>query len=55
MTESRERFLEARQELYRHPEPKPATARCKYCGKRYPVGELGCIGYGVYICRRCAQ
>ncbi len=34
--------------------PKPSTARCKYCGKAYPVGELGRIGYGVYICRGCA-
>ena len=54
MTESRERFIEKQQELYRHAAPKPSTARCKYCGKAYPVGELGQIGYGVYICRRCA-
>lgn len=54
MTESRERFIEQRQELYRHAERKPSTARRKYCGNAYPVGELGCIGYGVYICRRCA-
>lgn len=54
MTESRERFIEKRQEPYRHAQPKPTTARCKYCGKAYPVGELGRIGYGVYICRRCA-
>jgi hypothetical protein len=54
MTESRERFIEARQELYRHAVPKPSTARCKYCGKAYPMGEMGCIGYGVYICRGCA-
>lgn len=54
MTESRERFIEKRQELYRNVKPQPTTARCKYCGKSYPVGELGCIGYGVYICRRCA-
>lgn len=54
MTESRERFIEMRQELYRHAQPKPTTARCKYCGKSYPVGELGQIGYDVWICRRCA-
>ena len=54
MTESRERYLEQRQELYRHAAPKPTTARCKYCGKSQPVVELGQIGYGVYICRGCA-
>jgi hypothetical protein len=54
MTESRERFIKARQELYRHAQPKPTTARCKYCGKSYPVVELGRIGYGVYICMGCA-
>lgn len=54
MTESRERFIERKREMYRHAAPKPTTARCKYCGKSYPVGEMGCIGYGVYICRRCA-
>ena len=46
MTESRERFIEMRQDLYRHAQPKPTTARCKYCGKAYPVGEMGCIGNG---------
>ena len=54
MTESRERFIERKRELHRQATPKPMTARCKYCGNAYPVGELGCIGYGVYICRRCA-
>jgi hypothetical protein len=47
MTESRERFIEARQELYCYAVPKPSTARCKYCGNTYPVGEMGQIGYGV--------
>ena len=43
MTESLERFIEMRQELYRHAQPKPATARCKYCGKSYPVGEFNLV------------
>ena len=54
MTESQERFIERRQELHSHAQPKTTTARCKYCGKAYPVGEMGRIGYGVYLCRGCA-
>jgi ribosomal protein L37AE/L43A len=53
MTESRERFIEMRREMYRHAVPKPSTARCKYCGKAYPVGEMGQIGLDVWICRSC--
>lgn len=54
MTESRERYIVARQELYRHAQPKPEFVHCCKCGKAYPVVELGCIGYGVYICMGCA-
>lgn len=54
MTESRERFIEKRQEIYRHVKPKPTTHRCKYCGKEYPEAEMGQIGFNVWMCRGCA-
>lgn len=54
MTESLERFIEKRQELYKGVKPKPATHLCKYCGKQYPEADMGQIGYGVWMCRRCA-
>lgn len=55
MTESRERFIEARQELYRHAAPKPKTARCKYCDKEYQQSKMGQIGDDVWMCKKCAM
>ena len=53
MTESRERFIEQRQELYRHPEPKPEFVRCCKCGKADKRTNMGVVGYNVYKCWEC--
>lgn len=53
MTESRERFIEKRQELYRHPEPKPEFVHCCKCGKADKRSNMGVVGYNVYKCWGC--
>lgn len=51
MTESRERYIEARQELYRHPEPK--FVHCCKCGKADKRTNMGVVVYNVYKCWEC--
>lgn len=53
MTESKERFIEMRQELYRHPEPKPEFVHCCKCGKADKRSNIGVVGYNVYKCWGC--
>ena len=53
MTESRERYIENRQELYRHPEQKPRTVWCCKCGMAGEPRNMGLVGDGVYKCWMC--
>lgn len=54
MTESRERFIERKREMYRREQPKPEFVHCCKCGKADKRENMGVVGYNVYICRRCA-
>lgn len=53
MTESRARYIEARQELYRNQQPKPRTVRCCQCGIEGAPKDMGCVGDNVYKCVYC--
>lgn len=53
MTESRARYIEARQELYRHKEPPQRLVRCCQCGGLDTPEKMGLVGDGVYKCAFC--
>ena len=53
MTESRERFIESRRELYRNQKPKPRTVRCCKCGIEGAPKDMGYVGDNVYKCAFC--
>ena len=53
MTESRERFIETRQELHRHAQPKPEFVHCCKCGKADERSNMGVVGFNVYKCWEC--
>ena len=55
MTESRERYIVSRQELYRHPEPKPEFVHCCKCGKADKRTNMGVVGNNVYKCWECLE
>ena len=53
MTESRARYIEARQELYRNKKPPHRLVRCCQCGGLDAPEKMGLVGNNVYKCGFC--